>query len=143
MHISDRDVSEKNKKCLYPEEDFFVEAHDGAETPVWMWQVSNVVKMYKARDGAFFAGRTRTHRLDLELLSWAALMWSCRCPSSALHSSVSYCICASKTRLSTTISPLHLPPIPRKSTYLFQNRAFPRSTAWSGSLSCPFLIFHS
>ncbi|KAM7406130.1 hypothetical protein PAMP_000529 [Pampus punctatissimus] len=33
-----------------------------------------------------FAGRTRTHRLDLELLFWAALMWSCRCPSSALYS---------------------------------------------------------
>ncbi len=48
-----------------------------------------------------------------------------------------------KTRFSTPISPLYLLPIPPKCTYLFENRVFLRSTAWRGSLSCPFLIFHS
>lgn len=51
----------------------------------WMSQVSNLSKLEK-REMFPFAGRTRTHRLDLELLFWAALMWSCRCPSSAQHS---------------------------------------------------------
>lgn len=45
-----------------------------------------ICQKQKARDVPLFPGRTRTHRLDLELLSWAALMWSCRCPSSAQHS---------------------------------------------------------
>lgn len=59
------------------------------------------------------AGRARTHRLDLELLSWAALMWSYRCPSSAPHSPLFSLHLCLKTRFSTTISPLYLCPIHR------------------------------
>ncbi|KAA8595639.1 hypothetical protein FQN60_010930 [Etheostoma spectabile] len=68
-------------------------------------QIVKSVKIRK-RETFPFAGRTRTHRLDLELLFWAALMWSCRCPSSAQHSPISYRICALK-HLRLRCFPLH------------------------------------
>ena len=84
MHVSDRDVSENNKNV--PIQERILEAYDGAEA-LWMWQVSNLSKKkIESERCPPFPGRTRTHRLDLELLFWAALMWSCRCPSSAQHS---------------------------------------------------------
>ncbi|CAK6954816.1 hypothetical protein FQN60_010930 [Scomber scombrus] len=71
-----------------------------------MWQVSNLSKLEK-REMSPFAGRTRTHRLDLELFFWAALMWSCRCPPSAQHSPFLTASVPQNTFLDT-----HKPPIP-------------------------------
>lgn len=92
MHIfRERRVGEE-QKCVYPEEDFI--SIRRCRNPLDVESVKSV--KIRKRETFPVAGRTRTHRLDLELLFWAALMWSRRCPSSAQHKPLSYRICASK-----------------------------------------------
>lgn len=83
-HFRERETCRRRtKKCVYPEEDFISTRR--CRKPLLDVPRVKSVKIRK-RETVPFAGRSRTHRLDLELLFWAALVWSCRCPSSAQHS---------------------------------------------------------
>lgn len=99
LHIShtERRVGEEQK--MYPEEDFRRCRNNPG--------CGKSVKIRKREVVPAFAGRTRTHRLDLELLFWAALMWSCRwyLPSAPHSQTFSYCICALKNTSLDTHKP--------------------------------------
>lgn len=139
MHISERDVSEKHKKCVYPEEDFI--SNTTMPKPL---DVARVKSVKKESEGDV---PLRPDEHGPTGWTWSSFSGLRSCGAIAALRSLHTAPFLKASVPQNTFLDTNMPsipfPTPTKCTYLFENRVFLRPTAWRGSLSCPFLIFHS